>query len=437
MNRFRELFAHILGVHPDFANYAPSYRVALIIAGIAFIGTMLITIIVLTIQKHKHAKKVTACTLAGTAQFILTYILMVFIESITTSTQGLSTGLNTAVIWSTLIVASLLIIVGVLVANFIKSHFKTFACVAILVLLVHSAVILSAMIGNFISRDDRGLTAQQTGYQVVAWVTLALATLLAIAVVIIHHKKGEKLKRNETLSIAFAGVAVAMSFALSYARFWRMPTGGSITFARLVPLAVYAYIFGVKRGLLAGLVWGTLRLFVDPIIVHPVQFILEYPVSFMMIGLVGFVKYLKAPVFLSKRLRQRISWNNRLHPAIAIPIGILLVTIVRYTIHVTSGVIWISAFTNNPDVTYMGNEPFRAILAFSLSINAVQVADAAIAIVAAAIIMISPQMLNLVKRTEQKFLMNNITRNPNPKEQSQEVEDDVTVALENSQKNVQ
>jgi energy-coupled thiamine transporter ThiT len=198
--------------------------------------------------------------------------------------------------------------------------------------------------------------------------------------------------------VAFAAVSIAMSFALSYIRFFRMPHGGSVTLARFVPLAIYSYIFGVKRGLMAGLIWGTLRLFVDPIIVHPAQFILEYPVSFMMIGIAGFARYIKAPKFLPEKLK----WNNRVHPSISLTLGLVAVAAVRYIIHVTSGVIWISAFTGG-DMSVSG-DGFGAVLTSSLLINSVVFLDTLVSIVAMALLTFSPQIRNLLSQTEEKFL---------------------------------
>jgi len=349
---------------------------------------------------------------------------MVFIETIVTPTRNLATGVNIATFWSTLVFISMLAISGSLIVSFKKEKIGTFAKASVAAIIVHTSILIASFIGQ-----NRGLSAQYIGYRITAWSILILAVLLAIAVVIIEKTKGEKLRRNETLSIAFAGVTVAMSFALSYVRFFRMPYAGSITLARFVPLAIYSYIFGVKRGLAAGLVWGTLRLFVDPFIVHPVQFILEYPISFMTVGLAGFSRYLKVPRFLPSRFKRRISWNNRLHPSIALVIGLLLVVTVRYAIHVTSGVIWISAFTQGGPNAHIANESTNAILGFSLMMNSVQILDALIGMIAVAVIMLSPQMLNLVKRTEQKFLINNTTIKP--KELPQSTKDEAPALFEN------
>ena len=52
-----------------------------------------------------------------------------------------------------------------------------------------------------------------------------------------------------------------MSFALSYLRIVKMPQGGSITIASLLPLMLYSFMFGTKKGVFAGLIYGVLQAF--------------------------------------------------------------------------------------------------------------------------------------------------------------------------------
>ena len=66
-----------------------------------------------------------------------------------------------------------------------------------------------------------------------------------------------------------------MSFALSYVRIFRLPMGGSITFASMLPFMLYSYMYGTKKGVLAGLVYGVLQAVQDPWIIHPAQFALD------------------------------------------------------------------------------------------------------------------------------------------------------------------
>ena len=104
---------------------------------------------------------------------------------------------------------------------------------------------------------------------------------------------------SATKSIAFAGVSVALSFALSYIKLFSLPQGGSVTLASMLPLIIYAYIFGARKGLFAGVIYGVLQCLQSPQIYQPMQVLLDYPIAFGAIGLAGIVKnlnFLKTPL---------------------------------------------------------------------------------------------------------------------------------------------
>lgn len=130
---------------------------------------------------------------------------------------------------------------------------------------------------NWITNDDVNTIGLYVGAAVLAAGIVAAAFLL-----------GRKDKKGfSTRSITFAAVCIAMSFALSYLRIVKMPQGGSITIASLLPLMIYSYMFGTKKGVLAGFIYGILQAFQDTYILHPAQFLLDYPLAFSAIGLAG------------------------------------------------------------------------------------------------------------------------------------------------------
>lgn len=100
-------------------------------------------------------------------------------------------------------------------------------------------------------------------------------------------------------SLSFAGVCIALSFALSYVKLFSLPQGGSVTLASMLPLIVYAYIFGARKGLIAGVVYGLMQCLQSPQIYQPLQVLIDYPIAFGAIGLAGIAKkvnFLKTPL---------------------------------------------------------------------------------------------------------------------------------------------
>jgi thiamine transporter len=58
----------------------------------------------------------------------------------------------------------------------------------------------------------------------------------------------------------------------------------------MLPMFVYAYIFGPAAGIAAGVAYGLLQLIQDPFIVHPVQVLLDYIIAFGALGLAGYCR---------------------------------------------------------------------------------------------------------------------------------------------------
>ena len=176
-----------------------------------------------------------------------------------------------------------------------------------------------ALISNWLT-DDEGNPLWDQVNTVGLYVS---AVLLAAAIVAAAFVCGRKDKKGfSTRSITFAAICIAMSFALSYLRIVTMPQGGSITIASLLPLMIYSYMFGTKKGVFAGFIYGILQAFQDPAILHPAQFLLDYPLAFSAIGLAGMFANNKALRF----------------PQIRFALGALVAAAGRFLMHFLSGI---------------------------------------------------------------------------------------------------
>lgn len=159
---------------------------------------------------------------------------------------------------------------------------------------------------------------------------IALGALLALAVVLLvvsRRKAGWSAK-----VIAYAALAIALSFLLSNIRLYRMPQGGSITPASMLPLMLFGYAFGVVPGLLTGLAYGVLQFLQTPSIL-PIapflavcQIVLDYLLAFSMLGLAG--------AFRAKDRADRL----------ALALGTALCSALRYVCTVLSGVMFFAEY---------------------------------------------------------------------------------------------
>ncbi len=77
---------------------------------------------------------------------------------------------------------------------------------------------------------------------------------------------------------------VGLAAALYMLSFLRMPYAGKLSL-EMLPIYFLSFRWGWKVGALAGLTLGLLLLILDPMVVHPVQFLLDYPIPHMMVGL--------------------------------------------------------------------------------------------------------------------------------------------------------
>jgi len=187
---------------------------------------------------------------------------------------------------------------------------------------------------------------------------ISFVVIVAAPVLVITREKPSA----GTKPIVFGALCVAVSFALSYFRLFKMPQGGSITFASLMPLLIYAYYFGVRRGVLVCFAYGVLQAIQDPYIIHPVQFLIDYPIAFSFVGFAG--------VF------RRTIKNKRV---LTFCMGAGLAGLMRFVCHVVSGVFAFSVYA--PE----GVSP----LVYSLAYNSFVFVDIAIAVVIGAVMLAS------------------------------------------------
>lgn len=155
--------------------------------------------------------------------------------------------------------------------------------------------------------------------EIVTWVSIGCIAALAIVLTLVCIFG----KKYSTHEIAFAGICLALSFALSFIKVTPVEFGGSITLASFVPLLIYAYKFGPVKGTLAGIMLGLFNFISGPYILTPLTFLLDYILAFASIGLMGF-----APKFGKLSLTAKVT------------IGTVLVFVARFIFHLVSGFIY-------------------------------------------------------------------------------------------------
>lgn len=94
---------------------------------------------------------------------------------------------------------------------------------------------------------------------------------------------------KDTRVLTEAALAIALAFVLGLIKVFKMPYGGSISL-EMVPLILLALRHGPWVGIVSGGVYGLLNLVSDPLVFHPIQVLLDYPLAFAALGLAGFFR---------------------------------------------------------------------------------------------------------------------------------------------------
>lgn len=135
------------------------------------------------------------------------------------------------------------------------------------------------------------------------------------------------MQNKKTLALVESAVMIALATVLSILKIAKLPYGGSITLASMLPIAIIAYRRGTGWGVASALVYSVVQQLLD---LNPLSYVttwqsilavilLDYIIAFTVIGFAG--------VF-------RKAVKNQ---AMALTLGCILISVLRYMCHVISG----------------------------------------------------------------------------------------------------
>ena len=142
---------------------------------------------------------------------------------------------------------------------------------------------------------------------------------------------------RDTRVLAEAALAIALAFVLGLIKVFQMPFGGSISL-EMVPLILLALRQGPTVGIVAGAAYGLLNLAVEPIVLHPVQVIFDYPLAFGVLGFAGFFKPTVPGAIL----------------------GTIVAVLARFLCHFVSGVVFFASYAPEGWNPYLYSAAYNA-----------------------------------------------------------------------------
>ena len=202
------------------------------------------------------------------------------------------------------------------------------------------------------------------------WIAIAALAALAALLLAVSRKQ----QKWTAKMIANGALAIALSFVLSCIRLYRMPTGGSVTLASMLPLMLFSVSYGVGPGLLAGLAYGLLQYLQGGWWLNVWQFILDYLLAFAALGLAGIAH------------NKSDKWMY---------IGIPGAALGRAVSAILAGLMWVAG--SAPEDLVIGSTQFSSPLLYSIVYNGTYlVPDTLICLVLA--FLVGKQLVKVMKR---------------------------------------
>ena len=175
----------------------------------------------------------------------------------------------------------------------------------------------------FLSHEDGYYALTKAG--TIALIALVAVLILVTALVKVKGKSDSPKKSIfSTRQLVFAGLSLALAYALSYVKLFPMPFGGSVTLCSMLFVAIVGYFYGPKIGLIAAFSYSILQFLQDgtTYILTPLQAALDYFLAFTMLGVSGFFAKKKNGLIL----------------------GFIIGAIARATVHTIGGYIYWMAY---------------------------------------------------------------------------------------------
>lgn len=147
--------------------------------------------------------------------------------------------------------------------------------------------------------------------------------LIICLIPIVYYLLNIKKSKLDTKTMIVVALFAACSLMLSKIKLIQYPQGGGIELLSSLPILMVGLLYGPITGMTCGLITGILGLMGSAYIIHPAQFLLDYILPTMLLGLSG--------LFNCKEKKN-------------IFIGCLLAVLLKQVSHILSGCIYFAEY---------------------------------------------------------------------------------------------
>ncbi|WP_181349057.1 energy-coupled thiamine transporter ThiT [Thalassobacillus sp. CUG 92003] len=151
------------------------------------------------------------------------------------------------------------------------------------------------------------------------------------------------MRNNRVLFLVEIAIFSAMALLLDiipFLSFKLWAQGGSISFA-MIPIFLVALRWGVKGGVLAGLLFGFYQILTGAYILVPIQAVLDYIVAFGVLGLAGIFARTAKNALQKKHMTSFVTY---------VSLGVFLGSLLRFIAHFYAGIAFFSEMAGDQTV---------------------------------------------------------------------------------------
>lgn len=274
----------LLGLTQYFFNFEDSFSIARSV-GLWVAIAYIITLVLLNVLiKEEEKKKITnkVMLIIGGCLVCTAIVVYTVFDSIDHNADGI-----TPLTFYPLIAVAISVLIASLIWAFKPSKVTKITAISLIVLSLIALMVCMIVYYTSGASSDKNYLDKEDVNTLGLWLG-SIGLLIGIPILAMLFDK--RPLNFDAKTLAYGGIFIALSFALSYIRLFRMPMGGSITLASILPLMLFSYMFGAKKGVVLGFIAGLLQAIQDPWIVHAGQFLLDYPIAFMAAGCAGIFK---------------------------------------------------------------------------------------------------------------------------------------------------
>ena len=147
----------------------------------------------------------------------------------------------------------------------------------------------------------------------------------------------------KTKKLVITSMLIAIATVLSFIPLIKLPFGGSVTPASMMPVVLMAYLFGVKKGLFGAFVYSLVQLFIGLDTVSAFFLPGDAQMSVVSAVIVCFLDYIVAYTCLGLAGIFRCDGKDSLPRLVA---GVAFACIMRYLVHIVSGAVFFGVWAD-------------------------------------------------------------------------------------------